>query len=88
MSQVMMSYGYYTPKNTSSKARKTQPSPRFVDMTGLKELARKRLGEASMLRKLIEREKDSINYDEWLSKMEVYGRLLEEETTRVSQAGL
>ena len=54
-----------------------------VDTTRLKELARKVLPLDSALRKLIEGEKDKVLYSEWLGKVDVYRRLMIEETKRL-----
>jgi hypothetical protein len=53
---------------------------REVDMSNLKRLARNILPTDSKLRMLIESEKETIPYGEWLIKMEIYERLLDDET--------
>jgi hypothetical protein len=55
-------------------------------MTGLKLLARTRLPSDSKLRMLIEAERDEVPFSEWLAKMELYCRLLDEETRLASPA--
>lgn len=54
-----------------------------VDMTPLKTLAKK-LPTKSQLRKLIEGEKDMVPYEAWLGKMDIFARLLSEETRTTS----
>ena len=58
-----------------------------VDMKPLKELARSKLPPNSQLRKLLEAEKDSVSFESWLGKMEIYASLLNDETHSHSSLG-
>ena len=51
-----------------------------MNLTNLKSLARNTLPPDSKLRMLIEFERDTMPLSEWQAKMEIYDRLLEEET--------
>jgi hypothetical protein len=50
-----------------------------VDTKDLKELARKHFPETSQLRKLILGESDNTSFSEWLVKVNVYTRPLEDD---------
>lgn len=66
---------------------RTAGGPDLVDTKDLKVLARKMLPEDSPLRRLILSEKDTMPYSEWLGKMEIFGRLLDQETIVISPGG-